>query len=133
MPGTQETQEKPVQSLGREDSLEKGMETHSSVFAWEIPLTEEPGGLVYRVSKSQTRLTRLSKHAYTSVKKYRMKYLSGVDLSEFAYIFDVGYGGKYPVPETFWGFTGPRGTYVRNSVSIHLPALLSPVLASLSD
>ena len=34
-----------VQSLGREDPLEKEMATHSSVLAWEIPWTEEPGGL----------------------------------------------------------------------------------------
>ena len=34
-----------VQSLGREDSLEKEMATHSSILAWKIPWTEEPGGL----------------------------------------------------------------------------------------
>ena len=34
-----------VQSLGQEDSLEEGMVTHSSILAWRIPLTEEPGGL----------------------------------------------------------------------------------------
>ena len=34
-----------VQSLGREDPLEKEMVTHSSILAWEIPRTEEPGGL----------------------------------------------------------------------------------------
>ena len=34
-----------VQSLGREDPLEKGMATHSSILAWRIPWTEEPGGL----------------------------------------------------------------------------------------
>ena len=34
-----------VQSLGREDPLEKGMATHSSILAWRIPGTEEPGGL----------------------------------------------------------------------------------------
>ena len=33
-----------VQSLGREDPLEKGMATHSSILAWGIPATEEPGG-----------------------------------------------------------------------------------------
>ena len=32
------------QSLGREDPLEKGMATNSSIFPWEIPETEEPGG-----------------------------------------------------------------------------------------
>ena len=35
----------PVQSLGREDALEKGMATHSSILAWRISWTEEPGGL----------------------------------------------------------------------------------------
>ena len=41
-PAMQETQ---VQSLGWEDPLEKGMGTHSSILAWRIPWTEEPGGL----------------------------------------------------------------------------------------
>ena len=44
----------PVRSLGREDPLEKGMTTHSSILAWRILWTEEPGGLVHGVSKSQT-------------------------------------------------------------------------------
>ena len=34
-----------VRSLGQEDPLEKGMATHSSLLAWRIPWTEEPGGL----------------------------------------------------------------------------------------
>ena len=38
-------QETGVSSLGQEDPLEKGIATHSSDFAWEIPWTEEPGGL----------------------------------------------------------------------------------------
>ena len=38
-------QEIPVQSLGREDPLEEGMATHSSILAWNIHWTEEPGGL----------------------------------------------------------------------------------------
>ena len=38
-------QEMLVQSLGQEDRLEKGMATHSSILAWEITWTEEPGGL----------------------------------------------------------------------------------------
>ena len=37
--------ETPVQSLGQEDPLEKGMATHSSILAWRIAWTEEPGGL----------------------------------------------------------------------------------------
>ena len=38
-------QENQVQSLGQEDSLDKGMATHSSILAWRVPWTEEPGGL----------------------------------------------------------------------------------------
>ena len=38
-------QETWVWSLGQEDPLEKGMATHSSILAWRIPWTEEPGGL----------------------------------------------------------------------------------------
>ena len=38
-------QEAWVQSLGGEDPLEKEMATHTSILAWEIPWTEEPGGL----------------------------------------------------------------------------------------
>ena len=41
----QEMQETQVQHLGQEDPLEEGMATHSSILAWEIPWTEEPGGL----------------------------------------------------------------------------------------
>ena len=41
----QETQETLVLSLGWEDPLEEEMATHSSVFAWRTPWTEEPGGL----------------------------------------------------------------------------------------
>ena len=44
-PAMQETQETWVQSLGREDPLEEGMMTRSSVLAWIIPWTEEPGRL----------------------------------------------------------------------------------------
>jgi len=55
LPAVQETQ---VQSLGLEDPLEKGVETHSSILAWRIPWTEEPGGLhtVHEVPKSLTQL-----------------------------------------------------------------------------
>ena len=44
LPAMQETQEMWV-SLGGEDPLEEGMATHSSILAWRIPWTEEPGGL----------------------------------------------------------------------------------------
>ena len=48
-----------VQSLGREDPLEKGIVTHSSILAWRIPWTEEPAWwtTVHRVTKSQIPLS----------------------------------------------------------------------------
>ena len=50
-PTMQETQ---VQSLGWEDLLEKEMATHSSIFAWKIPWTEEPGRLQSMGSQRDT-------------------------------------------------------------------------------
>ena len=51
LPAMQET---PVRSLGWEHPLEEEMETHSSILAWEIPWTVEPGGLQSMGSQSQT-------------------------------------------------------------------------------
>ena len=45
LPVMQETQETQVQFLSQEEPLEKKMATHSSILAWRIPWTEEPGGL----------------------------------------------------------------------------------------
>ena len=45
LPVMQETQERRVRSLGREDPLEEEMATHSSILAWEIPWTEKLSGL----------------------------------------------------------------------------------------
>ena len=56
-----------VGSLGGEDPLEEGMATHSSIAARRIPWTEEPGGLPF-MDHSQTRLKRLSMHAYSRQK-----------------------------------------------------------------
>ena len=54
-------QEMWVQSLGREDPLEEGMASHSSILAWRIPWTEEPDGLQSTgVTQSRTGLKRLS-------------------------------------------------------------------------
>ena len=47
LPTMQETQEMWVQSLGQEDPLEERMATHSSILAWRIPWTEDPGGLQF--------------------------------------------------------------------------------------
>ena len=48
LPAMQETQ---ILSLGWEDPLKKEMATHSSILAWKIPWTEEPGELQYMVSQ----------------------------------------------------------------------------------
>ena len=48
LPAMQETW---VRSLGGENPLEKGKATHSSILAWEIPQTEEPGGLEFMGSQ----------------------------------------------------------------------------------
>ena len=53
LPAMQETW---IQSLGQEDPLERGMATNSSIFAWRIPQTEEPGG-VLGVKKSWIQLS----------------------------------------------------------------------------
>ena len=45
LPAMQKAQDMRACSLGWEDSLEESMGTHSSILAWEIPWTEEPGGL----------------------------------------------------------------------------------------
>ena len=49
LPTMRETQVPP---LGREEPLEKGMATHSSILAWRILWTEEPGAIVHGVAKS---------------------------------------------------------------------------------
>ena len=46
-----------IQSLDREDPLKKEMATHSSIFAWKIPWTEEPGRLQSAGSQSWARLS----------------------------------------------------------------------------
>ena len=61
LPAMQETW---VRSLGRKVPLEKEMATHSSILAWRIPRTEEPGGLQFTGSQSQTRLSSLT-HSLT--------------------------------------------------------------------
>ena len=50
----QETEETRVRSPGQEDPLEEGMATHSSILAWRIPWTEQPGRLQSMESQSDT-------------------------------------------------------------------------------
>ena len=55
-------QETWVRFLGREDPLEKEMTTHSSILAWKIPRTEEPGGLQSMESQESDTIERLNHH-----------------------------------------------------------------------
>ena len=59
----QETQETGVRFLNEEDPLEEGMATHSSILAWRILWTKEPGGgTVHGVAQSQIRLSLHAAH-----------------------------------------------------------------------
>ena len=70
----QPVQETWVQSLGREDPLEKEMATHSSILAWEIPWAEESGGL--ESMKLQRDKTQLSNYtATTELTRVTMLYI----------------------------------------------------------
>ena len=62
LPTNAETQEMQVQSLGREDPLEEGMATHSSILAWRIPWMEELRGLWSKVLQRGKHSWRLSTH-----------------------------------------------------------------------
>ena len=69
-----------VQSLSQEDCLEKEMATHSSVLAWRIPWTEEPGGLQsmgsQRVRHDRETNTHTQTHRHTH---YKVTYMSQED------------------------------------------------------
>ena len=69
LPAMQETQETRVRSLGREDPLEEGITTHSSILAWKITWTEAPEELQSIESlcslQSHTLLKRLSTRTHT--------------------------------------------------------------------
>ena len=58
-------QESWVRSLGWEDSLEKGMATHSSILAWRIPWTEEPAKLQSIVLQRNGHNCATNKHSHT--------------------------------------------------------------------
>ena len=61
-PAVQETQETQVCSLGGEAPLEEEMATHSSILAWRVPRTEEPGGLQSTGSQRVRQTERLHLH-----------------------------------------------------------------------
>ena len=63
-----------IQSLGQEDPLEKGMETHSSILAWRIPWTEVPGRLQSMGSQSRTQLKQLNTHTHIHAMVYKVEF-----------------------------------------------------------
>ena len=90
-------QETWVQSLGKEDSLKKGMATHFSILGWRIPWTEEPRAAVHRVTKSQTWLsiphshahehTHTHTHTHTHISKYYPALVFQYSYSEFINLY----------------------------------------------
>ena len=81
LPATRETW---VQSLGQEDPLEKEAATHSSILAWRIPWTEEPGGLqVHGVTKSQTQLSDFTFTYSYFIAKMPFKFLSNTSFGKY--------------------------------------------------
>ena len=69
-----------VQCLSWEDPLEEGMTPHSSILAWRIPWTQEPGGLQSIGSQSQTQLKRLSTHIATKTQCSQNKCINNMKL-----------------------------------------------------
>ena len=90
------------QSLGGKDSLLQGMATHSSILAWEVPKTEEPGGLpskgLQRVRHKLTteRLhTQTHTHTHTSSLKSDIKKQSLVHWSNVVHCFQAMFQNKF--------------------------------------
>ena len=77
LPAMQETQ---AQSLGQEDPLEKGMAIHSSILAWRIPWTEEPGGLQSMGSAQRVRHDQAT-NAFTFCASHFTEMVSDIALS----------------------------------------------------
>ena len=64
------SQETPALLLSRDDPLEEGMATHSSILAWRIPWTEKPSGLVHKVTKSRTQLKLFNAGAHARARAH---------------------------------------------------------------
>ena len=70
-----------VRSLGQEDPLEEGVATHSSILAWRIPWTEEPGGL-QSIGLQELDTTEMTEHARTKSRLiFRLSHIHKVPLA----------------------------------------------------
>ena len=70
----QEPQETWVRSLGQEEPLEEGMATHSSILAWRIPWTEEPGRTTVHTGRKESATTEAASHTHTAYEQYCKSY-----------------------------------------------------------
>ena len=97
LPAMQKTQ---VWSLGWEDSLEKGMATHSSILAWKIPRTEEPGGWYSSWGCKESDMTEQANTQQCTITYfiYYYKILLFWDLKWFAMVIQLQHGS----PGSFW-------------------------------
>ena len=77
----QETQEIQIQSLGQEDRLGEGMATHSSILAWKIPWTEEPGGL-QSMGSQRVRHNRATQHKHLHFRSHNRRQLFDLEKPE---------------------------------------------------
>ena len=66
LPALQETKGRGFNSLGWEDPLKQEMATHSNIFAWGIPWTEDPGGLQSRGDRKQSDVTEHARTIHSS-------------------------------------------------------------------
>ena len=83
----QQTEKTWVQSLGREDPLEEVVATHSSIPAWRIPWTEEPGGLQTAHGVAELDTTEMTSNACTAHTAKQLNYL----VLDFFFLEDSSY------------------------------------------
>ena len=97
----QEISEKQLQSLGREDPLEEGLATHSSILAWRIPMDRGAWwATVHSVAKSWIRLKRLSTDAHRKFKS-SVKGMNAMILSHAGVVYTEGNRLSLP-PRSFF-------------------------------
>ena len=110
VPAVQEPRETRFWSLGWEGPLEKSVATHSSILAWRIPWTEEPGGLQSIVSQSRTWLKGLSTacryNEYTSWDCLKALLFCGLDQTN-----QLDFHGFLPGGRDTAGLGGKGGPY----------------------
>ena len=86
----QETQEMWVWSLGQNDTLEDRMETHTSILAWKIPWTKEPGGLQFMGLQR----VRHDWSNWACMHETPIEYLGGEEINLF-YMKPLRFPGKF--------------------------------------